>query len=174
MVGSADYAFRPAQAARARHSQVSLNPRFHADHRVACGRQVMVGGTNQASDLSKLRARAPDILVATPGRLNDNLTNAAVSNALKGTRSLIFDEADRLLDMGFRCAASCASRASGGFWGLRIRAASPICRLALKCCSGKPGGSLVAAALLWLSRRARLAATLPRLPSAVAAGACKP
>jgi len=70
-----------------------------------------VGGTNQGSDLSKLRARAPDILVATPGRLNDNLTNAAVSNALKGTRSLIFDEADRLLDMGFRCAAS---RASGG------------------------------------------------------------
>jgi len=55
-----------------------------------------------------------------------------------------------------------------------VRAASPICRLALECCSGKLGGSLVAAALLWLSRRARLAATLPRLPSAVEAGAGKP
>lgn len=71
--------------------------------------QVMVGGTNQGSDLSKLKARAPDILVATPGRLNDNLTNSAVSNALKGIRSLIFDEADRLLDMGFRCACGSCS-----------------------------------------------------------------
>ena len=64
--------------------------------------QVMVGGTNQASDLSKMRNAPPDILVATPGRLNDNMSNAAVCMALGGIRTLIFDEADRLLDMGFR------------------------------------------------------------------------
>ncbi len=69
----------------------------------------MVGGTNQGSDLSKMRASPPDILVATPGRLNDNLTNAAVSQALGGVRTLIFDEADRLLDMGFRCAPPAAA-----------------------------------------------------------------
>jgi DEAD/DEAH box helicase len=64
----------------------------------------MVGGTNQSSDLSKMRARAPDILVATPGRLNDNLQDAGVAKSLRGIKSLVFDEADRLLDMGFRCA----------------------------------------------------------------------
>lgn len=69
----------------------------------ALSRQVMVGGTNQSSDLSRLKTRAPDILVATPGRLNDNLSDAAVAKALRGIRSLVFDEADRLLDMGFRC-----------------------------------------------------------------------
>ena len=68
--------------------------------------QVMVGGTNQASDLSRMRARAPDILVATPGRLNDNLQDAGVAKSLRGLKSLVFDEADRLLDMGFRCAAA--------------------------------------------------------------------
>lgn len=64
--------------------------------------QVMVGGTNQKADLAKMRQNPPDILVATPGRLNDNLTDPAVSQALGGIRTLIFDEADRLLDMGFR------------------------------------------------------------------------
>lgn len=98
----------------------------------------MVGGTNQGSDLSKLRARAPDILVATPGRLNDNLTNAEVSKALKGTRSLIFDEADRLLDMGFRCAAS---RASGGCWGCAsVRQGRSAGLPWNAACSGETGG----------------------------------
>ena len=72
-----------------------------------------MGGTNQSSDLSKMRARAPDILVATPGRLNDNLQDAGVAKALRGLKSLVFDEADRLLDMGFRCAA--AGYTSAGF-----------------------------------------------------------
>lgn len=83
--------------------------------------QVMVGGTNQASDLSKMRTAAPDILVATPGRLNDNLSNASVSQALGGIRTLVFDEADRLLDMGFRWAAHASfirssSRSSCSFY----------------------------------------------------------
>lgn len=36
--------------------------------------QVMVGGTNPKTDLSQFWARVPDILVATPGRLNDHLS----------------------------------------------------------------------------------------------------
>ena len=63
----------------------------------------MVGGTNQASDLSRFRSRTPDILVATPGRLNDNLgSDRGMAAALGSLRTLVFDEADRLLDMGFR------------------------------------------------------------------------
>jgi len=60
---------------------------------------VLVGGVAYGPQLSALRAR-PDIVVATPGRLVDHLQRGSLS--LKQVRILVLDEADRMLDMGFK------------------------------------------------------------------------
>src|SRR5205085_656367 len=56
------------------------------------------GGTGFGSQLAA--AREPDIPVAAPARLEDLIGRGAVS--LKAIRMLVLDEADRMLDMGFR------------------------------------------------------------------------
>jgi superfamily II DNA/RNA helicase len=49
-------------------------------------------------------ARRADVIVATPGRLEDLIARGVVS--LKRVRILVLDEADRMLDMGFKPAVS--------------------------------------------------------------------
>jgi ATP-dependent RNA helicase DDX27 len=51
----------------------------------------------QESDMRK----GPDLVIATPGRLIDLLTNSRNLD-LDDLEMLIFDEADKLLDLGFK------------------------------------------------------------------------
>ena len=59
------------------------------------------GGTAKVSNLSKFMSGDPKILIATPGRLNDYLSEEDVKRKFKSMRTLVLDEADRMLDQGF-------------------------------------------------------------------------
>jgi ATP-dependent RNA helicase RhlE len=60
---------------------------------------IAYGGASIGEQVRSFKAGV-DILVATPGRLLDHLRHKAVS--LKHVEYLVFDEADRMLDMGFK------------------------------------------------------------------------
>lgn len=62
---------------------------------------TFVGGTNKNKDLKILQGPCP-IVVATPGRLLDHLQNSNLQDRMKSLDVLVLDEADQLLDMGFR------------------------------------------------------------------------
>ncbi|XP_011029223.1 PREDICTED: probable DEAD-box ATP-dependent RNA helicase 48 [Populus euphratica] len=65
--------------------------------------QTLVGGTRFKDDQRCLESDPCQILVATPGRLLDHIENkSGLSMHLKGLKMLILDEADHLLDLGFR------------------------------------------------------------------------
>lgn len=101
--------YRPAAAAACRvlvlaptrelavqcHSVASKLARF-TDIRLA----LLVGGLSNKQQEAELRLR-PDVLIATPGRLIDHLRNAQ-SFDLLSVEILIMDEADRMLEDGFK------------------------------------------------------------------------
>ncbi|MGL4602572.1 MAG: DEAD/DEAH box helicase [Iodobacter sp.] len=59
---------------------------------------MMFGGVSINPQIKQLKGQV-DILVATPGRLLDHISQKTVD--LSGVEVLILDEADRMLDMGF-------------------------------------------------------------------------
>lgn len=59
---------------------------------------LLLGGANINTQIQQLRHH-PDIIVATPGRLMDLLNRRSLS--LAHVRTVVLDEADRMLDMGF-------------------------------------------------------------------------
>ena len=59
---------------------------------------LVIGGMSEKRQIEALRKGAR-VVVATPGRLEDYLRRNLVS--LKSVRTLVLDEADRMLDMGF-------------------------------------------------------------------------
>ncbi|KAL3155393.1 hypothetical protein ABBQ38_010952 [Trebouxia sp. C0009 RCD-2024] len=62
---------------------------------------LLVGGTDPAADAKEFAARGAQVLIGTPGRLLDVMQRSSLMT-LKRFEVLVLDEADRLLDMGFR------------------------------------------------------------------------
>ncbi|KAK8861932.1 ATP-dependent RNA helicase HAS1, partial [Apiospora arundinis] len=60
---------------------------------------VVIGGANRRAEAEKL-SKGVNLLIATPGRLLDHLQNTS-SFVFKNLRSLVIDEADRILEIGF-------------------------------------------------------------------------
>ncbi|XP_056592641.1 ATP-dependent RNA helicase DDX55 [Triplophysa dalaica] len=66
---------------------------------------LLIGGSNPIEDVEKFKNQGANIVVATPGRLEDMFRRKAdgldLATAVKSLDVLVLDEADRLLDMGF-------------------------------------------------------------------------
>ncbi|GBF67212.1 ATP-dependent rRNA helicase [Trichophyton mentagrophytes] len=65
--------------------------------------QLLLGGTTTpAQDLSVFLKRSPNLLISTPGRLLELLSSPHVHCPQSSFEVLVLDEADRLLDLGFK------------------------------------------------------------------------
>ena len=69
-------------------------------HNFKC--QVVYGGTNINSERKRLQTDGVEFLIATPGRLIDHFESSNLARAVQNLDVLVLDEADQLLDMGFR------------------------------------------------------------------------
>jgi len=79
-------------------AQVHANVREYGRHLDIRTAEIF-GGVNINPQITKLK-RGIDVLIATPGRLIDHLDRGTVD--LRDVQVLVLDEADRMLDMGFR------------------------------------------------------------------------
>lgn len=70
---------------------------FATEHRLSVA--SLIGGVDIDAQIDIL-AKSPNLVVATPGRLVDHLKRGTIS--LDGIEVLVLDEADRMLDMGFK------------------------------------------------------------------------
>lgn len=73
--------------------------RFLSDD-IATSCLIVGGNKNIGAQANQLRTQ-PDIVIATPGRILDHLTNSSGVH-MDDLEYLVLDEADRLLDMGFQ------------------------------------------------------------------------
>merc|ERR1711939_918130 len=65
--------------------------------------QLLLGGTTTpAQDLSTFLKTSPNVLISTPGRLLEILSSPYVHCPQSSFEVLVLDEADRLLDLGFK------------------------------------------------------------------------
>ncbi|KAE8779854.1 DEAD-box ATP-dependent RNA helicase 48-like [Hordeum vulgare] len=83
--------------------QVTAEANVLVKYHHGIGVQSLIGGTRFKLDQRRLESDPCQILVATPGRLLDHIENrSSFSVRLMGLKLLVLDEADHLLDLGFR------------------------------------------------------------------------
>ncbi|KAJ4806051.1 DEAD-box ATP-dependent RNA helicase 48 [Rhynchospora pubera] len=83
--------------------QLTAEAKVLSRYHEGIGVQSLVGGTRFKLDQKQLESSPCQILVATPGRLLDHIENkTGFSVRLMGLKMLVLDEADHLLDLGFR------------------------------------------------------------------------
>lgn len=84
-------------------SQIAAVAKVLLKYHDGIGVQTLVGGIRFKVDQKRLESDPCQILVATPGRLLDHIENkSGISLRLMGLQMLVLDEADHLLDLGFR------------------------------------------------------------------------
>ncbi|KAL2517077.1 putative DEAD-box ATP-dependent RNA helicase 33 [Abeliophyllum distichum] len=84
-------------------SQIAAEANVLLKYHEGIGVQTLVGGTRFKVDQKHLESDPCQIIVATPGRLLDHIENkSGLSVRLMRLKMLILDEADHLLDLGFR------------------------------------------------------------------------
>lgn len=77
--------------------QVATNfEKYGKHHKLSMA--LLIGGVS-FGDQEKIIDRGVDVLIATPGRLLDHFERGKVM--LNGVKTLVIDEADRMMDMGF-------------------------------------------------------------------------
>ncbi|KAK2385071.1 DEA(D/H)-box RNA helicase family protein [Trifolium repens] len=84
-------------------SQLAAEAKVLLKYHDGIGVQTLVGGIRFKVDQKRLESEPCQMLVATPGRLLDHIENkSGISVRLMGLQMLVLDEADHLLDLGFR------------------------------------------------------------------------
>lgn len=63
--------------------------------------QLFIGGADLTADIEKFRECGANIIIASPGRMEDMMAKLGTDMSVKELEILVLDEADRLLDMGF-------------------------------------------------------------------------
>jgi len=110
VAGDLDLTAKPGKSKNARPQVLVIAPTRELAHQigkeltwlfagVGARLAVITGGTQYGRDFDSLK-RAPHILIGTPGRLLDHIRRNSVD--LSALKSLVMDEADQMLDMGFR------------------------------------------------------------------------
>lgn len=77
-------------------------PIMSTSDRVVVPQLLLGGNTSTAQDLSFFIKHSPNLLISTPGRLLELLSSPHVHCPQSSFEVLVLDEADRLLDLGFK------------------------------------------------------------------------
>jgi len=64
--------------------------------------QLFIGGVDLSQDMRRFKEEGGHVVIGTPGRLEDIIHNMDHAFDTKNLEVLVLDEADRLLEMGFR------------------------------------------------------------------------